>query len=277
MSKRFYLSPEDIQGGEAMLHGEEAHHVVHVMRMKVGERLILFDGEGREYQGVIREILKKEVAVSLHASAEEDPKRVSITVACALPRHSRIEQVIEKLTEIGVAAILPLSTERTILKIEGDREEKKLARWRRIATEAAKQSGAMRLPEISKVCSFSEVLGCSSEYDLAILLCPEGSPLRECLGAKKINKVILLVGPEGGWSERELEAATKRGWKSVSLGKNILKVDTACLVAASILHYVLDSSSRRKGGNRDLQTIHSNKSRHRGETQFPPLERERFV
>jgi len=240
MSKRFYLSPADIHAGEAVLRGKEAHHVAHVMRMKVGEPLTLFDGKGRQYEGVIREILKQEVAVSLHAPMEEDRRGISISVACALPRHSRMEQVIEKLTEIGVAAILPLSTERTVPRVEGEREEKKLARWRRIATEASKQCGAARLPEISNVYSFSEVLDRSSEYDLAILLSPEGSPLRDYLRAKEANKVILLVGPEGGWSEREIVAAKKAGWVSVSLGRQILKVDTACIAASSILHYVLD-------------------------------------
>ena len=102
MSKRFYITPEDIHGEEAVLRGKEAHHAVRVMRLKAGEHLTLFDGKGHDYRGVIREILNGEVFISLEKRLEESQGGVEITVACALPKRLRMESVIEKLTEIGV-------------------------------------------------------------------------------------------------------------------------------------------------------------------------------
>lgn len=240
MSERFYLAPEDIQGNVAVLRGREAHHAVKVMRLKVGESLTLFDGEGHEYRGRIREILKKEVTISLEERREESRGGISVTVACALPKRLRMESVIEKLTELGVAAILPLSTERTVPRVGEGEETKKILRFKQIAAEAAKQCGASRLPDIGRIFSFSELIRSVASYDLALFLDPQGPPLRGCLDGKRVKKVIVAVGPEGGWSEKEVAAARGAGWILASLGKRILKVDTASLAAVSILHYALD-------------------------------------
>ena len=241
MPERFYLAPQDIRGDEGVLRGKEAHHAVRVMRVKVGEPLTLFDGNGHEYQGRIREILKGKVAVLLEECVSEDPQGIAVTVACALPKRLRMETIVEKLTELRVKAILPIFAERTVPRIRREEEAKKISRLQRIAAEAAKQCGASRLPEISKFFSFSEALALAPAYDLALFLDPEGSPLRECLKGKTAKRVLMAVGPEGGWSPNELGEARQAGWAPVSLGKSLLKVDTASLAAVSILHYALDS------------------------------------
>lgn len=242
MSKRFYLPAQEIHGDQAVLRDREAHHAVRVMRMKVGEHLVLFDGEGREYQGTIREISKGEVVLSLERCVEENHKGVALSVACALPKHVQMERVIEKLTEAGVQTILPMITQRTVPRMKGAGETKKILRLKQIATEAAKQCGVSRLPEISRIFSFSEVLGQASTYPLALFLTPHGRPLQECLKGKAADRVIVAVGPEGGWSEAEEAEAEKSGWTLVSLGNRILKVETVSLAIVSILHYVLDAS-----------------------------------
>ena len=243
MTERFYLAPQDIRGDEAVLRGKEAHHAVRVMRMKVGEGLTLFDGEGREYRGRIREILKGEIAVSLEERIPKETQgaAIAIAVACAMPKRLRMETIIEKLTELGVEAILPLSSERTVPRVKKEEESKKLLRLRRVATEAAKQCGTPHLPEIARFFSFSEILSLASAYDLALFMAPGGTPLREFLKGKRARRIVVAIGPEGGWSPSEQENARKAGWAEVSLGKNILKVDTACLAAVSILHYTFDS------------------------------------
>lgn len=180
------------------------------------------------------------MSILLEKRLEESRRDIAVTVACAVPKRPRMERVVEKLTEIGVEAILPLSAERTIPRMKGEEEAKKVLRFRKIAAQTAKQCGVSRLPEISKIFSFTEVLGLSRAYDLALFLDPEGRPLQECLKGKIAKRVIVAVGPEGGWSERELEEAGKMGWEPASLGKYILKVDTACLAAVAILHYALD-------------------------------------
>ena len=126
-------------------------------------------------------------------------------------------------------------------RIKGEEETKRILRFRKIAAQAAKQCGVSRLPEISKIFSFTEVLSLSRAYDLALFLTPEGHPLQECLKGKIAKRVIVAVGPEGGWSEKELKEAGHAGWALASFGKRILKVDTACLAAVAALHYALDS------------------------------------
>lgn len=240
MSKRFYLPAEEIHGREAVLRGKEAHHVTRVMRRKVGETITLFDGKGHEYQGVILKILKQEVALSLERRTEQNQKGIVLHVACALPKNLRMERLIEKLTEVGTDAIFPFVSERTVPRVTKDREIEKLIRFRRIAAEAAKQCGLSRLPEISKISSFSEVLGLASSYDLSLFLTPQAPPLRELLQKEEAKRVVIAIGPEGGWSQEEVERARENGWKLVSLGDRILKVDTACVAIAAILHYMLD-------------------------------------
>ncbi len=243
MPDRFYLSPEDIQGDRAVLRGKEAHHAVKVMRTKVGECLTLFDGKGREYRGMIRDILKNEVVLSLLGEYRtKSQAALSVTVACALPKRMKMESVIEKLTELGAASIVPLSTERSVPKVEKGEESKKILRFKRIAAEAAKQCGALSLPEIPGIFSFSELLRTAEAYDLALFLDPEGTPIRTVLKEKVAKKVIVAVGPEGGWSEAELKSAREGGWTVVSLGRTVLKVDTACISAVSVLQYALNDS-----------------------------------
>ncbi|MFH1858561.1 MAG: RsmE family RNA methyltransferase [Candidatus Omnitrophota bacterium] len=243
MTKRFYLPAREIHGDEVILQGKEAHHASRVMRLEAGDRLTLFDGEGHEYTGIIRTITPKEVAVSLEKRMEESRREALISVACALPKKVRMENVIEKMTEAGTEAILPMRTERTVPRVRKEEEAKKLDRFRRIAAEAAKQCGISKLPEISNFFSFLEVLRLSPNYDLALFMAPEGRPLSVALQKTSARRVIICVGPEGGWSEKEREEARKADWDLVSLGKRILKVDTACLAAVSILHYVLDPSA----------------------------------
>lgn len=239
MVRRFYLTPADIQENQAILRGREAHHATRVMRLKVGQPLTLFDGKGQVYQGVIREISKGEVFVSLMECIAEDRKETRITVACGIPKQLRMERIVEKLTEVGVEAIFPIATERTVPRMKG-KEEAKLKRWKRIATEAAKQCGASRLPDIPQVFCFSELLRLAPAYNLALFLDPAGRPLKDCLKEKKGERIIVAVGPEGGWSGKELEEAKSAGWATVSLGGHILKTDTASLAIVFILHYALD-------------------------------------
>lgn len=239
MSRRFYLPPSEIRGELAFLRGREAHHAARVMRMKVGEAVTLFDGEGREYQGTIQEITKGEITVSVKTCVEEKKEEVSLEVAYSLPKHPQMERVIEKLTELRVQAILPMVSERTIPKVKGE-IDKKILRFRQCATEAAKQCGVSRLPKIENIFSFSEVLGFSKNYDLALFLAPKGKPLKAILHNQRVKRVIVAVGPEGGWTDGEQKAADESGWQSVSLGRSVLKVETACLSIVSILDYALD-------------------------------------
>ena len=240
MSKRFYLSPSDIGEKRAILRGKEAHHVIHVMRMRAGQTLDLFDGEGHQYEGRIQTVEKGEVSLSLSPFQDLSQPAVAITVACALPKQGRIEAIIEKLTEVGVEAIIPVTTERTVSKIARGAEEKKRDRWERIAISAAKQCGAPRLPKISNPLPLSEVLPRAKEYALAVVFAPGHRSVREFLDRKKADRVIALIGPEGGWSEEELSEARRCGWELLSLGKQILKVETATVAAAVTLHYALD-------------------------------------
>jgi len=239
MAKRFFVAAQDIHGKEAILRGKEAHHATRVMRFSMGDQITVFDGEGFEYQGTIQQIRNDQIILSIEGKSKKPQTGVSITIACALPRQTRMERIIEKLTEVGVEAIIPISTDRTVPKLKG-KEEVRGARWKRIAMEAAKQCGASQLPDIGNISSLQEVLSQGGAYDLSLFLTPQEKVIQACLKDCSAKRVIVLIGPEGGWSEKEASEAKEAGWTLASLGNAILKIDTACLSITSILHYVLD-------------------------------------
>lgn len=237
MTRRFFVAPEAVQKTKAVLRGSEAHHALRVMRMKKGDRITLFDGRGHEYAGVIQNLAQKEVTVSIEQEEGVRGERPILHVACAVPRLFRMEGIVEKMTELGVGSILPFISERTVPRITKEAGAKKLARWRRIAAEAAKQSERATLPEIPNILTFEEILSLGPKKELALFLAPEAPPIRQTLERQPVLEAILAVGPEGGWSSQEEKKAEASGWTVCSLGKQILKVDTACIAAVSILHY----------------------------------------
>lgn len=215
----------------------EIHHLKNVLRLKSGDQLAIFNDSEEEVVGTIQTMTKDKVDVRMDyavpKSVEAGPK---IVLACAIPKKAKFEWIIEKTTELGVHEIIPLKTERTAFAIEGRRLEAKLARYKTVTVNAAKQSKRQSIPIIYPVAPLSSVLKNLQKEDCCIIasLAKGSQPILNLnIDFKAIKRVVLLVGPEGDFSPRETESALNANCRPVSLGPTVLKVDTAALVMVS--------------------------------------------
>lgn len=225
MSERFFAE-SPITGDAAVLSGDEAHHISRVMRAGIGDELVLFDGSGAEFAARITRIGKSQVDVQIIARRQIDREsKCCLTLAVALPKGERQKWLIEKATELGVARIVPLVTERGVAQPV----ESALARLRRAVIEASKQCGRNRLMDIAEPASAADFFALADQGTVRILAEPTGMPLND---VRPADAVIAAIGPEGGFAPSEIAAAAECGWQLVSLGKSILRVETAALAIA---------------------------------------------
>ena len=246
---RFYITPEQYNGDEIRIIGEDVNHMKNVLRMKEGEELICCDGNGKEYICQVAELNREYVlvkVVSEQASANE--LSVRAVLFQGLPKKDKMELIIQKAVELGVAEIVPVMTKRTIVKLEDKKkEEKKLERWQSIALSAAKQSGRGIIPVIKPVMNWKEMLDYMGELDYNIILYENAFGMKgtkECIKtAVKKSCVGILVGPEGGFEETEVTQAMEHGAQCVSLGHRILRTETAgfTMLAALMLEAEYES------------------------------------
>lgn len=214
--------------GTARLVDNEAHHFLHVMRGKIGDRLTLFDGSGAEFEAEVTETTRREVLLAVLAREEIDREpRVELTLGVAIPKSDRQKVLVEKLTELGVARLVPLVTERSVAapKASG------LDKLRRAVIEASKQCGRNRLMAIEEPVALAEFLD-QTDAEVKRIAHPygESQPLAAAGGS-----CAVAVGPEGGFSDAEVAAATKAGWTPLTLGRSILRIETAAIAAAAQL------------------------------------------
>lgn len=235
MSRRFFVD-SPITGETAALMGQEAQHVSKVMRAKVGEELILFDGTGAEFAARIEKIGRSEVEVSIIERCEVDrelPFRLAIGVA--LPKGDRQRWLVEKLVELGVTEVVPLVTARSVAQPNGNA----LERLRRAVVEASKQCGRNRLMVVGQASTFDAFLTAASDSDLRLIAHP--SSANESVAdrlAPNNNNVVVAIGPEGGFTDEEIAQAEERHWRKVSLGQRVLRTETAAIAIASAIIFV---------------------------------------
>lgn len=239
---RFFAPKENIRGNLIHIDGQEAKHILNVMRLREEDRVVVFDGTGREYVGFIKETRKSSsLTVKIVSTQIPHPERLpEITLAQSLPKREKMDYIVEKVTEIGASAIIPILSERTIVKIEGDKGRDRLLRWRKIAQETAKQCGRVDIPTIKDIQKFPDAILAVNEYDLAIMCCLSDKTvyLKEAILDFKTGKAIVFIGPEGDFTPDEIKIAKDtKNLKLVSLGKNVLKSDTAGVYVLSVLHY----------------------------------------
>jgi len=235
---RFYLP--NLQ--QPLLDAEEAHHALHVLRLKVGDTLNVFDGRGHEAQARIAEATKDSVRLTIlqHSNSASLPCR--ITLAQAIPKKS-MDLIVQKATELGVASIVPLVSERSVVKL--DEDSRRMDRWHEIALEACKQCGNNWLPEIQSPRKARDFLTSPGQFDLKLIasLQPDSKPLKAILGdAVHPTSVLILIGPEGDFTLAELGLAKSAGCLLLSLGPLVLRADTAAIYTLSILHHELQTS-----------------------------------
>jgi 16S rRNA (uracil1498-N3)-methyltransferase len=241
----FYVDPKNVSKDFLRIEGEEAKHICLVLRKGEGEIIDVVDGEGIKYQVQVTVKGKDWVQGKiLSQTRKENEPLTHLTLAQALIKGVRMDFLVEKVTEIGVSSIIPVITDKSLIRLETDKKEiARINRWKRIAISGMKQSLRSKLPEIQNPVSFQELLTKVKDYDLALIACQtKGSKfLKEILEAKKrLKKVLLLIGPESGFTQEELDLSIKSGIIPVSLGPRRLRSETAGIVFSSLVLHELE-------------------------------------
>jgi len=238
---------------EIVLPSEESHHLVRVNRVREGQEIVVFNGRGVEWTCICVEADRRAARLQVRSMTDVPPLPYEITLAQALPKGKTFDLIIRKATEIGAAHIVPLATERAEVRLDEARREAKLGKWEATALEACKQSGNSYLPQISPVQTLTEFLQEAGDYQVKIIasLTPEARLLRHVLEKSPASqpgeriKAVCLVGPEGDFSPEETEAAVAAGFAPVTLGRTVLRCETAAVYALSILSYEMEVAESR--------------------------------
>lgn len=243
--RKFYCPSEDIQDNQIIISEKsKVHHLRTVLRLKADDELLVFDERENTYRCIIKAIAKN---VTLQIRNKEKAKKAAecleITVACAIQKKARFDEIIDKLTQLGVGKIIPLLTERVIVRLDREDADPRLERWKRIALAASQQSQRSALPVIEPPTSLKGLLVEAKEYDLRLIatLGKVQKTLRQALAHKNPKRIIVLIGPEGDFTKAELALAKEAGFLAVSLGDLVLRVETAAVAVASFLKLYEDS------------------------------------
>ncbi|MBR4904474.1 MAG: 16S rRNA (uracil(1498)-N(3))-methyltransferase [Selenomonadaceae bacterium] len=238
--KRIFL--EDVTGKEFRIGGQDARHLAYSLRAKRGDKITAVDGSGNCAVIELIDFDKETIKAQRIGELQKVIVERKIILADCLPKQNRFETIIEKATELGVDKIQPLISERTIARVGAAREQNKLERWKKIAKEAAEQCARNTIPEIGDIRKLDEWLKeiFPLNKNWLFLFCWENeqvTTVRKVLSADKNSNIIVLIGPEGGFSEREVSEIKSAGGVSASLGKRILKTDTAAISVLAMINY----------------------------------------
>ena len=242
MADRFFVEGRHEAGVTVQLDGSDAHKIVSVLRKHDGDEIEVIDSAAQRFAATIAIDGRSVRATLIELKADHESSLPEITVAQGVPKGQKMDFVVEKLTELGVARVIPLQSERTIVS---DVSPNKLERWRRLAKTAAQQCGRARVPEIGEPQHFQQLCEAFTTFD--VVLFPwelaARARLRDALPAlvATAKSILIVVGPEGGFSHAEADAAQRAGAQLVSLGSRILRTETAALALVAVLAYVTES------------------------------------
>lgn len=253
---RFYCEQGNIVGGQIILTGMDVNHIKNVLRMKCGEELVICDGKGKDYYCRINSLDGTQVVADIEEEKlSESELPVRITLYQGLPKKEKMELIVQKTVELGVSEVVPVAMKRCIVKLEDEKKEaKKRERWQLISESAAKQSGRGVIPEVTKAVSYKEALKRATERGMVIV------PYEKAEGMNALKQAVteltasfrgesselsVFIGPEGGFEEDEIEQALALGAVPVSLGKRILRTETAGLTTLAILMYEIECAAEK--------------------------------
>jgi 16S rRNA (uracil1498-N3)-methyltransferase len=244
---RFYILPENWDLRSLILRDSEAHHARDVLRMKRGDRVVVFNGRGREITAEIVDLAKHEVRLRRLQENETPPLRCRITLGQAIPKGKNMDLIVQKAVEIGAVEIAPLISERTIVDLGPKEAEQKQVKWQQVAIEAAKQCGQNWLPAVHRPRKLKQFFSEESSHDLRLIgsLQPDALHLKQILNdwrerhGDRPSRVLMMVGPEGDFTPAELALAKTHGCLPITLGPIILRVETAAIYCLSVLSYEL--------------------------------------
>ena len=246
--QRFFVEPHQIDETAHQIHitGTDVNHISNVLRMKQGEEVWISDGGKKEYRCAIEAFSQEEVLLHIIYAQEPDyelPSRIYLFQG--LPKADKMELIIQKAVELGAYEVIPVETKRCVVKLDGKKAAKKVDRWQQIAESAAKQSKRMLIPNVHQIMTFKEALRYAQSMDIRLIpyeLAKGMQETKEILTAIEPGQSIgIFIGPEGGFEEKEVEAAIEEGAKPITLGRRILRTETAGLAILSVLMFQLEN------------------------------------
>jgi 16S rRNA (uracil1498-N3)-methyltransferase len=243
---RLYCPSKNISSDKIIIEErEQIHHAKDVLRLRINEEVTIFDDKGNEYRSILENALPRSLTFKIKEryKINSHPAKIKITVACAIPKAGRMDEIIDKLTQLGVDRIIPLQTERVIVKLDKHKKLLRQERWKKIALNASLQSQRNTIPLIEPIKDIRQVLSTAEDFDLKLIptLTGERKSLKDILEKSKPKNILVLIGPEGDFTEKELELAKSRGCISVSLGDLVLRIETAAVVTVSFIRLYAES------------------------------------
>ncbi|MBI3615586.1 MAG: 16S rRNA (uracil(1498)-N(3))-methyltransferase [Candidatus Omnitrophica bacterium] len=264
---RCYLPSEAWDQPSVRIDGPQAHHLLHVLRVKSGSVLVCFDGQGHEAAATVQEVSRKDLRIKLGERSALPSPPWTITLAVGIPKKGKFDQIVNEATQLGVDRIVPLLTARGVVKVPDrsavssnrshDSEltsgavssNRSHARWVQISIEAGKQSGVGRLPAIQPATSWETMMGSIGSYDAALIATLQGphESFGSLLSGRTPHRVLLLIGPEGDFTEEEIRQALRAGAHRISLGAGVLRCETAAVAAVSVVSFLLREGKKGQG------------------------------
>lgn len=244
----FYIEKGQIEEDRICIIGDDVNHIKNVLRMKIDEELIVCDKEGQFYNCQIEKMTNQEIQTKiLKVEKAETELPAKIYLFQGLPKKDKMELIIQKAVELGAFEIIPVATKYCVVKLDKKKESKKIERWQTISEAAAKQSGRGIIPKVREVMSFQEAIQMAKELEGALIPYELASGMhasKEAIGQVCKGKTIgVFIGPEGGFSKEEVQRALEALVQPISLGKRILRTETAGLTALSLLMFALEDNS----------------------------------
>lgn len=244
---RFFVEQDQIEEKVIHITGDDRNHIKNVLRMRVGEEILVSSGENKEYHCAVEEMNETEILAAIRYVQETDLELASkIYLFQGLPKGDKMELIIQKAVELGAYEIIPVAAKRCIVKLDAKKEASKRRRWEAISESAAKQSKRMVIPEVTKVMSFAEAVEYAGKLDIRLIpyeLAKGMADTKQLLESITPGQSIgIFIGPEGGFEEKEVELACAAGICPITLGRRILRTETAGMTILSILMYLLEQN-----------------------------------
>lgn len=243
---RFYVEDKQIKNEEIVIAGQDVNHIKNVLRMKTGDEIVICNGQGKDFYSIIKQISSDEVINEIKSVKDTDTELpVKIILFQGLPKKDKMELIIQKAVELGVYEIVPVLTKRSVVKLDEKKKElKKLERWQNISASAAKQSGRGIIPRVSKVMTYHEAVEFAGSLEYNVIPYEKAEDIDKTRdfvkGVKGKQSVGIFIGPEGGFEESEIEMALEEDIRPITLGRRILRTETAGLAILSIIMFEIE-------------------------------------
>ena len=244
--QHFFVDASQVSEETIRIEGSDVNHMKNVLRMRIGEEVTVSDGQGKEYLCQVRDFEEEQVQLKIVETKASDAELPSkIYLFQGLPKQEKMELIVQKCVELGIYAVVPVSMKRCVVKLDAKKAQKKVTRWQQISESAAKQSKRRIIPQVHSVMAFREAVDyAASQYDICLIpyeLADGMEQTRRILnGVQPGQSVAVLIGPEGGFEENEIQYAKEKGVLPITLGRRILRTETAGLALLSVLMFQLE-------------------------------------